>query len=383
MKFLHLSDLHIGKRVYGFSMLEDQSYILSRILEIAALEKPDGVILAGDIYDKAVPSAEAVRLMDEFLTALAREGIRIFMVSGNHDSPERIAFGSELMKKNEVYVSPVYDGKISHITMEDEYGAVTVWLLPFIKPAIVRHVFPEQEIETYQDAVRTVLQHIHIDTAERNILVAHQFVTGAARCESEELFVGGIDNVDASLFDRFDYTALGHIHSPQQIGRPEVCYCGTPLKYSFSEAGQVKTVTVLELYEKGVTKLRRIPLVPLRDMRKLRGSYMEVTDRSFYINSNTEDYLQITLTDEEDIPDGMLKLRAIYPNLMRLEYDNKRTSMDQEIDGGRPKEQKTELELFEEFFALQNNSPMNAEQRAYSKKLLEELKEQGFKEVEG
>lgn len=383
MKFLHLSDLHIGKRVYGFSMLEDQSYILSRILEIAAGEKPDGVILAGDIYDKAVPSAEAVRLMDEFLTALAREGIRIFMVSGNHDSPERIAFGSELMKKNEVYVSPVYDGKISHITMEDEYGAVTVWLLPFIKPAIVRHVFPEQEIETYQDAVRTVLQHIHIDTAERNILVAHQFVTGAARCESEELFVGGIDNVDASLFDRFDYTALGHIHSPQQIGRPEVCYCGTPLKYSFSEAGQVKTVTVLELYEKGVTKLRRIPLVPLRDMRKLRGSYMEVTDRSFYINSNTEDYLQITLTDEEDIPDGMLKLRAIYPNLMRLEYDNKRTSMDQEIDGGRPKEQKTELELFEEFFALQNNSPMNAEQRAYSKKLLEELKEQGFKEVEG
>lgn len=383
MKFLHLSDLHIGKRVYGFSMLEDQSYILSRILEIAALEKPDGVILAGDIYDKAVPSAEAVRLMDEFLTALAREGIRIFMVSGNHDSPERIAFGSELMKKNEVYVSPVYDGKISHITMEDEYGAVTVWLLPFIKPAIVRHVFPEQEIETYQDAVRTVLQHIHIDTAERNILVAHQFVTGAARCESEELFVGGIDNVDASLFDRFDYTALGHIHSPQQIGRPEVCYCGTPLKYSFSEAGQVKTVTVLELYEKGVTKLRRIPLVPLRDMRKLRGSYMEVTDRSFYINSNTEDYLQITLTDEEDIPDGMLKLRAIYPNLMRLEYDNKRTSMDQEIDGGKPKEQKTELELFEEFFALQNNRPMSTEQRAYSKKLLEELKEQGFKEVEG
>ena len=383
MKFLHLSDLHIGKRVYGFSMLEDQSYILSRILEIAALEKPDGVILAGDIYDKAVPSAEAVRLMDEFLTALAREGIRIFMVSGNHDSPERIAFGSELMKKNEVYVSPVYDGKISHITMEDEYGAVTVWLLPFIKPAIVRHVFPEQEIETYQDAVCTVLQHIHIDTAERNILVAHQFVTGAARCESEELFVGGIDNVDASLFDRFDYTALGHIHSPQQIGRPEVCYCGTPLKYSFSEAGQVKTVTVLELYEKGVTKLRRIPLVPLRDMRKLRGSYMEVTDRSFYINSNTEDYLQITLTDEEDIPDGMLKLRAIYPNLMRLEYDNKRTSLDQEIDGGRPKEQKTELELFEEFFALQNNRPMSTEQRAYSKKLLEELKEQGFKEVEG
>lgn len=383
MKFLHLSDLHIGKRVYGFSMLEDQSYILSRILEIAAGEKPDGVILAGDIYDKAVPSAEAVRLMDEFLTALAREGIRIFMVSGNHDSPERIAFGAELMKKNEVYVSPVYDGRISHITMEDEYGTVTVWLLPFIKPAIVRHVFPEQEIETYQDAVRTVLQHIHIDTAERNILVAHQFVTGAARCESEELFVGGIDNVDASLFDRFDYTALGHIHSPQQIGRPEVCYCGTPLKYSFSEAGQVKTVTVLELYEKGVTKLRRIPLVPLRDMRKLRGSYMEVTDRSFYINSNTEDYLQITLTDEEDIPDGMLKLRTIYPNLMRLEYDNKRTSMDQEIDGGKPKEQKTELELFEEFFALQNNRPMSTEQRAYSKKLLEELKEQGFKEVEG
>lgn len=376
MKFLHLSDLHIGKRVYEFSMLEDQRFILRQILEIAEREKPDGVILAGDIYDKAVPPAEAVQVMDGFLTALSKMGIAVFMISGNHDSPERIAFGSEIMSGRGVHVSPVYDGKGRSVTMEDQYGPVTIWLLPFIKPAVVRHVFPDEEIQTYQDAVRTAVEHMAVDPKARNVLAAHQFVTGASRCESEEIFVGGIDNVDAALFDVFDYVALGHIHSPQSVGREEVRYCGTPLKYSFSEAGQVKSVTVVELGEKGNVGLRQIPLMPLRDMRKIKGTYMEVSARSFYEGTNTEDYVQITLTDEEDIPDGMQKLRAIYPNLMRLEYDNRRTRENREITAFEEVQQKSELELFEEFYEQQNNQPMSREQRDFAERLIVEIKGQ-------
>ena len=376
MKFLHLSDLHIGKRVYEFSMLEDQRFILRQILEIAEREKPDGVILAGDIYDKAVPPAEAVQVMDGFLTALSKMGITVFMISGNHDSPERIAFGSEIMSGRGVHVSPVYDGKGRSVTMEDQYGPVTIWLLPFIKPAVVRHVFPDEEIQTYQDAVRTAVEHMAVDPKARNVLAAHQFVTGASRCESEEIFVGGIDNVDAALFDVFDYVALGHIHSPQSVGREEVRYCGTPLKYSFSEAGQVKSVTVVELGEKGNVGLRQIPLMPLRDMRKIKGTYMEVSARSFYEGTNTEDYVQITLTDEEDIPDGMQKLRAIYPNLMRLEYDNRRTRENREITAFEEVQQKSELELFEEFYEQQNNQPMSREQRDFAERLIVEIKGQ-------
>ena len=376
MKFLHLSDLHIGKRVYEFSMLEDQRFILRQILEIAEREKPDGVILAGDIYDKAVPPAEAVQVMDGFLTALSKMGITVFMISGNHDSPERIAFGSEIMSGRGVHVSPVYDGKGRSVTMEDQYGPVTIWLLPFIKPAVVRHAFPDEEIQTYQDAVRTAVEHMNVDPKARNVLAAHQFVTGASRCESEEIFVGGIDNVDAALFDVFDYVALGHIHSPQSVGREEVRYCGTPLKYSFSEAGQVKSVTVVELGEKGNVGLRQIPLMPLRDMRKIKGTYMEVSARSFYEGTNTEDYVQITLTDEEDIPDGMQKLRAIYPNLMRLEYDNRRTRENREITTFEEVQQKSELELFEEFYEQQNNQPMSREQRDFAERLIVEIKGQ-------
>ena len=377
MKFLHLSDLHIGKRVYEFSMLEDQRYILRQILEIVGRECPDGVILAGDIYDKLVPPAEAVQVMDEFLTALAEAGTVVFIVSGNHDSPERVAFGAELMSGRGVYVSPVYDGRVRNIELRDAYGTVKVWLLPFVKPAVLRHVFPEEEIQSFQDAVRVAMEHVEIDPGERNLLVAHQFVTGAARCESEELFVGGLDNVDAALFDAFDYVALGHIHSPQHVQRENVRYCGTPLKYSFSEAGQEKSVTMVELLEKGNVTQRKIPLIPLRDMRTIRGSYMEVTARSFYEGTNREDYVQVTLTDEEDIPDGMQKLRAVYPNLMRLEYDNARTRENREVSELAERvEKKSELELFEEFYEKQNNQPMSEEQRRFARRLVGELRSQ-------
>lgn len=377
MKFLHISDLHIGKRVNEFPMIEDQTYILNRILDIADTEQADGVIIAGDIYDKTVPSAEAVQVFDWFLTGLAGQGRKVFSISGNHDSAERIAFGAKLMSRSEVFVSPVYDGTAAKITLEDPYGRLCIHLLPFLKPAAVRHALEGKTDadmpERYQEAVKMAVDRMEVDPSVRNILVAHQFVTGAGRCESEEVTVGGIDNVDADVFHAFDYVALGHIHSPQSIGRDTVRYCGTPLKYSFSEAKQEKSVTVVELKEKGSLTIDTIPLVPLRDMREIRGSYLEVTARPFYEGTNTQDYVKITLTDEDDIPDGMQKLRIIYPNLMRLEYDNSRTRQSREIGAAADVEQKSELELFQEFYELQNNTAMSERQQEYVIRLLERV----------
>ncbi len=377
MKFLHISDLHIGKRVNEFPMIEDQTYILNRILDIADTEQADGVIIAGDIYDKTVPSAEAVQVFDWFLTGLAGQGRKVFSISGNHDSAERIAFGAKLMSRSEGFVSPVYDGTAAKITLEDPYGRLCIHLLPFLKPAAVRHALEGKTDadmpERYQEAVKMAVDRMEVDPSVRNILVAHQFVTGAGRCESEEVTVGGIDNVDADVFHAFDYVALGHIHSPQSIGRDTVRYCGTPLKYSFSEAKQEKSVTVVELKEKGSLTIDTIPLVPLRDMREIRGSYLEVTARPFYEGTNTQDYVKITLTDEDDIPDGMQKLRIIYPNLMRLEYDNSRTRQSREIGAAADVEQKSELELFQEFYELQNNTAMSERQQEYVVRLLERV----------
>lgn len=375
MKFIHLSDLHLGKRVHGFSMLEDQKYILEQIIQIVKQEQADGVLLAGDLYDKPVPPIEAVQELDRFLTGLASLGIAVFAVSGNHDSAERIAFGARLMQERGIYLSPAYDGSTAKICVKDEYGEVWIHLLPYVKPATVRHAYPQEDIQTYQNAVQAAVRHMEVDTDKRNILVAHQFVTGAWTCDSEEISVGGMDNVEASIFDEFDYVALGHIHSPQSVGRPQVRYCGTPLKYSFSEADQEKSLTVVQMGEKGSVQLRTIVLKPLRDMRKIRGSYLEVTARSFYQEMNLDDYYQITLTDEEDIPDGLQRLRTIYGNLMRLEYDNQRTREDQEIDRAEEIEKKSELELFEEFYQLQNNQTMSDQQRELARKLAEEIRE--------
>lgn len=376
MRFLHISDLHIGKRINEFSMIEDQRYILDRILEIADIERVDGVLIAGDVYDKPVPSAEAVQVFDWFLTRLAEQKRMIFVVSGNHDSAERIAFGSQIMKGKNVYVSPVYHGEVSRVELADEYGEIFVYLLPFIKPVMVRHVLEGEEDlpESYSDAVKVVVDRMEVDKRKRNLIVAHQFVTGAGRCDSEEVSVGGMDNVDVEIFDCFDYAALGHIHSPQSIKRETVRYCGTPLKYSFSEAEQEKSVSVVEFREKGQVEITTVPLQPLRDMKKIRGSYLEVTKREFYQDRNTEDYVQITLTDEEDILDGMQKLRVIYPNLMQLVYDNSRTRQNRMVEAVADIEQKSEMELFEEFYELQNNRKMSAEQEEYLVRLIERVR---------
>lgn len=379
MKLIHLSDLHLGKRVNEFSMVEDQKYILNEILKIIDQESPDGILLAGDLYDRPVPSAEAVQLFDSFLTRLAQRKIPVFAISGNHDSAERIAFGSYIMSDSGICMSPVYDGKTAKYCLKDSYGEVWIHLLPFIRPATVRHALEGEEdvedIRTYQEAVLAAVKHMEIDRSQRNVLLAHQFVVGAMQCDSEEISVGGIDQIEAEVFRDFDYVALGHIHSPQNVGSPKIRYCGTPLKYSFSEAGQQKSVTVVELGEKGSPDVREIPLTPLRDMRKLKGTYMELTSQSNYKDTNTDDYVQITLTDEEDIVDGMQKLRTIYPNLMRLDYDNRRTRENQEIAGTERTTQKSEMEYFEEFFELQNNQPMNEEQRKFSEELIRKLQE--------
>lgn len=437
MKFIHLADLHIGKRVNAFPMLEDQRYILKQILTILREEQPDGgVILAGDIYDKAIPSAEAVELFDEFLTQLAALRLRVFIIAGNHDSPERIAFGNRLMDRSGIYLSPVYDGHVKRITCPDTASAVTlsaanavdpnagtrpvtsapatlsaanavdpnagtypvesastsaaastcppvdVYLLPFLKPANVRRFYPEETIESYTDAMRVAIAHMDIDPTHRNLLVTHQFVTGASRSDSEDISVGGSDNVDASVFAPFDYVALGHLHGPQQMGEeggPIIRYAGTPLKYSFSEARHHKSVTVVEIGEKkadgvvdvciGTRELR-----PLHDMREIRGSYEELTLRANYEGTATDDYIHATLTDEIEIPDAARHLQVIYPNLMKLDYDNARTrGQGSERLELEQLEEKSPLDLFSELFEKQNHKEMTEEQARYVQAQMEKI----------
>ena len=376
MKFLHLADLHLGKRVNGFSMLEDQAHILRQILAILDDEQPDGVLIAGDVYDKSVPSVEAVGLLDGFLTELRARGVPVLLISGNHDSPERLAFGGRVMDSCGIHISPVYDGALAPVTLHDEFGPVHVWLLPFVKPAHVRRWFPDADIESYTDSVAEAIAHMDIDTAARNVLVTHQFVTGGARSGSEELSVGGTDNVDSGVFAPFDYVALGHLHGAQHIGRETIRYAGSPLKYSFSEARQHKSVTVVTLGEKGDVQVRTAALTPLRELREIRGSYDELTARSFYEHTTyRSDYLHLILTDEQDVFDAMSRLRTIYPYLMTLDYDNARTRAAGGMSVPAETERRTPLELFEALYTRQNHQPMSEVQRAYIAQLMEQIME--------
>lgn len=373
MKFVHLSDLHLGKRVNEYSMLEDQEYILTKIINIIDDEKPAGVIIAGDVYDKSIPSAEAVQMFDDFLTRLAKRNLQVFVISGNHDSPERMSFGSRLMDQSGIHISQVYSGKIEPFAMKDEHGIINVYMLPFVKPAHVKR-FSDESIESYTDAIRVAIAEMKVDQSARNLLITHQFVTGATRSESEDISVGGSDNVDVSVFDGFDYVALGHIHSPQNCTSERVRYCGTPLKYSFSEAKDNKSVTVVELAKKGSLSVKTVSLVPMRDMVEIKGRYNEIMLKSFYESTSyQEDYIHITLTDEEDIVDAIGKLRTVYHNLMKLDYDNKRTRSVSQVNGAVDVETKTPIELFSDFYELQNNQPMSDEQKAFVEDLIEQV----------
>jgi exonuclease sbcCD, D subunit len=377
VKIIHLADLHIGKRVNEFSMIDDQKYILNQILEIIDKEKPDAVIIAGDVYDKQVPSIEAVELLDSFISDISKRKTTTFIISGNHDSAERLAFGSSLMAMGKIYISPVYNGKISKYTLKDDFGSANFYLLPFVKPSHVKRFFPYEKIESYTDAIKVVVDNLKLDTSEINILIAHQFVTGASRTESEEISVGGLDNVDASVFEDFDYVALGHIHRPQKIGIERIRYCGTPLKYSFSEVNDTKSVSIIEINSKEDFNLRMISLIPKRDMRKIRGTYEELTTKNSYENTNTDDYIHVTLTDEFNVADAIQKLRVIYKNIMKLEYDNMRTRESRKINlDDMVIENKNPLEIFSEFYKLQNNKEMNDEQKEIIKKIMEEVWEE-------
>ncbi len=379
MKLFHLSDLHLGIRLNEVSLIEDQKHILEQILGYVRSERPDGVILAGDIYDRSVPSEEAVNLYDNFMTELAGLQVPVFVISGNHDSAPRLSCCSRLMSSSGIYVSSAYNGEVNKVTLNDQYGNVNFYLLPFVKPALVKHFLDDAEdawIESYHDAVARVIANMDINRDERNVIVVHQFVTGAERCDSEEIAVGGVDNIAAEVFADFDYIALGHIHRPQNIsGQERIRYCGTPLKYSFSEANHEKSITVVELGEKGQLSLNLLPLKPLRDLRILRGKYEELMLKDNYEDTNKDDYLKIILTDENEVPNVMSRLRTVYTNILQLEYDNTRTRNNESIALIEDVKLKSELELFAEFFEKQNGQHLAAEQEEYLRNLIEELKE--------
>ena len=374
MRFLHISDLHIGKRVNELSMLADQEFVLKQILRMVDDQQPHAVVIAGDVYDKTIPPAEAVTVFDDFLWSLSRRKVPVLIISGNHDSPERLAFGGRMLESAGIHLSPVYGGEVTPVTLKDESGEVDFWLLPFIKPIHVRRFFPEEAVESYTDALRTAIAHMPLDPKRRNVLVTHQFVTGSVTCESEEISVGGTDNVDAAVFEAFDYVALGHIHGPQNIGSNRIRYCGTPLKYSFSEVGHSKSVTMVELAGDGGVKLTALPLQPLHDMRQLRGDFAALTEPSAWENTATEDYVHIILTDEEDVPEAVGRLRAIYPNMMKLSYDNTRTRSDQMQESAAVPE-RSPLELFDDLYRLVNNQPMSEVQRQFAAELIENIRE--------
>ena len=378
MRFIHLADIHIGKRVNGFPMLEDQRYILEQILERTKESAADAVIIAGDIYDKPVPSAEAVDLFDDFLVGLTKLGVMVFLISGNHDSAERISYAGRLLRESQVYISPRFDGTIHPISVSDDYGIVNVYLIPYIHPSLVRNAWPEEKIGSYDDAMRVLLEKSGADPNARNLAVVHQFVTAGGQSpeetDSEEKHVGGLDKVDASAFDAFDYVALGHLHGPQRIGRDTIRYAGSPLKYSFSEEKQNKSITLAELKENGKVTYDLLPLEAKRDLRTVRGTFEEVTSPEFTARRKGDDYYRVILTDENDVPNALSRLRRrFYENLMILEYDNARTSSDVRIEAEEGEEEKEPIEVLGDLYQMQNGREMSLLQKETAEKLIRRI----------
>lgn len=398
MKFIHTADLHIGKRVCEHSMLDDQKYILDEILKIVDEEKPDCVLIAGDVFDKSVPSAEAVELLDNFLVDLSKKNTKVFVLSGNHDSAERIAFGGRLMQDRGVFMSPVYNGSFDSVTMKDEFGEVDVWMLPFVRPATIKACLgngeeadaEREQVKDYTSAIQMAVSKMNRVPGRRNVLVAHQFVTGAQVDENgSEEFVGGLDNVESYAFDGFDYVALGHIHRPQNVvkdnaGVGRVRYSGTPLKYSLSEANHEKSVTVVELGANGADgvipaelKIREIPLKPMRDVRKIEGTFADLISAEYREaqvrdGKSLDDYIYVVLTDENDVSDAAAKLRGYYPKLMTLTYNNSRTNSVANLNYENL-DQKSPAEVFSDFFMEMNNREMIEEERDFVQDLIESI----------
>ncbi len=371
MKFIHISDLHLGKRIYETSLIEDQKEILNQILNIIDEEKPNGLIIAGDVYDKSIPTAESVAVFDAFISKLVLKQLQVFIISGNHDSAERIAFGAKVMDSVGIHFSPVYGGEILPIKLNDEYGEVNVYMLPFIKPSHVRRFYENEEIKTYTDAVKVAIEKMNVDKTKRNILVSHQYVQGALYSGSEET-IGGLDSVDVSVFSDFDYVALGHLHSQQYCRYKKVRYSGTPLKYSFSECNDVKSITVVTINNKDEeVNVRTINLKPIRDMKVVRGEFSVLINQS----KRTDDYVHIILTDEDEIPNAMDRLRVIYSNALTLKYDNTRTRLNETINAVDDSLVKSPYEMFCDFYKEMNNAEMSDIQKEYMKSLVEKITE--------
>lgn len=351
MRILHTADLHIGKVFEKVSMLEDQKYILKQISDIAIRESVDAVLIAGDVYQRSSPQAEAMEVFDGFVTALTDADKKVFMLSGNHDSAQRISYFSSLIKGAGVYAAQEFDGHLQAVTLTDEYGNVNIHMLPFVKPVIVKHLLPEAEIDSCTDAVRAVLDASPINESERNILICHQFAAGAVPSDSEESSVGGLDIVDASVFDAFDYVAMGHIHKPQKMGRDTLRYAGSPLKYSFSEAAFEKSVVIADIGKKGSIKLKTVPLKPLRDVRILEGMLDELMALPY-----SEDLVWATVHDEDVMQDASLTLRTVFPNLCRFTVSNSKTKDDLTVLSKEEMEGKSITELFTDFYQQQNNN---------------------------
>lgn len=369
MKFLHLSDLHLGKRLNDVSLLEDQRHALEQAVETAHRQQVDAVLIAGDVYQKASPPGEAMALFNDFLTALVDLGIKVFVISGNHDSHLRVSYLSALVRPAGVYISEEFTGTLQQYPLNDEYGPVTVHLLPFIKPIAVRRFFPDAVIETYQDAVAAVLAHSPVDPSRRNVLVCHQFITGSETSDSEEHSVGGLDNIDGSLFEAFDYVALGHIHKPQKIGRDTMRYSGSLLKYSFSEANHNKGFCLVDMQEKGKIQISSVPISPLHDVREVRGTMYDVMHMPY-----SEDYVRVTLTDEIIPPDARVTLSTVFPNIMTLAVDNSKTAAPLEVLEGKSIQDKSIEELFCDFYRLMNGDvPPSEEMLSILREVVEEM----------
>ena len=377
MRFIHLSDLHIGKSVNGFSMLEEQRHVFQQIIGYIESKKADAVIIAGDVYDRAVPGVEAVKLFDNFLTELAGLQVTVFIISGNHDSPERLNFARRLLSRGNIHLCCEFDGNLRFELMEDEYGEIRFWLLPFIKPALVNSFFPDLELDSYRDAAAAVIETARIDINTRNVLVSHQYYTPEdmqlIRSESELSPIGGLDAIDAALLQHFDYAALGHLHRSQKAGYNQIRYAGSPVKYSFSEWKHDKTVLLVEMREKGVLTTETLPLTPIRDMREIKGKLDALTSGEAAGQANREDYVRVILTDEDELVDPMGKIRSVYPNVMSLDFENSRTSIDMSsiLADADAVESLSAYDLFCDFFMDIQGSVMSNEQVAIIKELFE------------
>lgn len=380
MKVMHLSDLHLGKRLLEQSLIEDQEYILRQIFDIVIEKKVDIVLIAGDVYDKGIPSIEAVHLFSDFLTKLYNAKIKVLVISGNHDSKDRLIFGNELFIDNDVYIEGIFTGELRCITFEDEYGKFNIYMLPFVKPADVRGYFPDKEVSTYDDAVRYIIDSTKINNQERNIIMVHQFVTACGveleRSDSENISLGGIDNIDVSIFNDFDYVAMGHIHGTQKLIRETVRYAGSPLKYSFSEVHQKKSVPIIDFKEKGNIHVELVNLIPIRDMRIIKGPIDKLLDVNLVSEDNKNDYVSAIITDEDYVMDAIGKLRRVYKNLLRLEYQNTRTMVNVDVKGCNPEDmkQKSEFNLFCEFYKNQNNVEIDSERQKILREIIHNVK---------